>query len=187
MRNNLKELDFKIRVINLLKILNLLLAMMFTLGGTVSIVSLLMYLNEVYEFSFFGCFVMTIILPNILSPIFNSLLKPLDMEIKKMNKEIELVQKESLESNLSNDNVISESIKNKFDSLSRDNRIKLLNFIRDNLTWINGIEELNKLSFDDMLLIMKEIDNIQYEEEVDIEKGYSKKRTIESESNVIEL
>jgi len=170
------EIDRKNYQMKLLKTLSITLAILFTLGGSISIVSLLMYFNEVYNISLGNCFLMAIILPKIYSVGVNLLLVPIDKKKNVVIKEIELLEQD--DDNIIIENNLSLKVKERFDGLSRENRIKILNFIKENLNNVNRIDDINKLSFDELNLIINEIDIFSQEDNMIVMSGYSKKKTL---------
>lgn len=155
----------------LLIILNILLSIFLTLTGTVSILYLIMILYEIINLSFLECFILDILLPYIYSCCVNPLVKHIDVKSKNIKKEINILEKEYQ---------IEQSIENfriRFNQLSRDNQIKLLNYIKCNyLYMIKGFEDINSLNDNDILMLINNMNDVKLIDNID--KDYSKKRVL---------
>ena len=74
--NNL--LLFKKRKFKLFKVFDLFIRTTLTMVGTLPLVSILMFLNNYFGVSYFSCFLMALVMPNLYSNIINVSLKELD-------------------------------------------------------------------------------------------------------------
>lgn len=168
--NKIKSMKF---TTDILSILSLILSVVFTLVGTVIITLLVKYLYEVVNFNFLACLLMVFILPSIYSTIINSILKHIDDKIYNILSKVDDLEEEKIEDySLSNEQYLV-NIKSRFEGLTIDNQLKVLKFIKDNIPMVTRFEEF---SHDDMLMLLKEFDDIESCLKRD---EYTRKKTID--------
>lgn len=132
-------LNKKQRKYKILKISSLFLAIFFTLFGSVSIVSFLYFLNEMFKLTVFECFVYDLLLGSVYSFIANEILKKVfDDRIKKEVIEINRIENEIKQNE--NDKTI-ENIEYRFNNLSKNNQLKLLNSMKKDFVLVFEEEE----------------------------------------------
>ena len=171
LNNKLIMIKNKYNKYQLLVILNILLSMFLTLTGTISIIHFIMFLYKTINISFLECFLLDIMLPYFYSCGVNPLIKHIDIKSKNIKKEINNLEKEyEIEQVINN-------IRLRFNQLSRDKQIELLNYIKHNyLNMIQGFENINNLDDNEILILINNINDIKLIDNID--KKYTKKRTL---------
>lgn len=161
----------KTKKIKLFKMIDLFLRINLTLFGTISLVSILMYLNSRFNVSYFNCFIMTLILPSIYSCFINESLIKFDNKIKKMELEVKNMVNEFNKSNkISKEDKLDLEIK--FDKLSTDSKLLLLRYVRDSLPRdLNNKIDVN--SSNNIFMSVLEMDNNFVIDRLDDEKKES--------------
>ena len=170
----LKVLNDKKREYRRLIIFNLLLTFFLTLIGSISIISLSMFLYKEKIFSFLGCIFLDLILGSVYSFFSNIVLEKNADKKKKLLCEIS-----EIEYNLNKIlNSKNKSINLRYDNLSRDSKLKLLSYIKDNLSEFN-IDNIDNL-IEDNDLIIDDSKNIEIDYDnrnLMVDKGsYSRKK-----------
>lgn len=152
----------------LLVVINMIISIGLTLTGTVSIVYFIMFLYEIFNISMLECFALDIILPYVYSCCANSFIKKIDIKTKDISKEIDKLEKEyEIEQ-------IIDDIRIRFNDLSRDKQIELLNYVKNNyLYMVSGFENISKLDDNEILMLINNMDSVKLIEGKDV---YSKKR-----------
>ena len=149
-----------------------LAAMTLTLTGTLSIVSLLMYLHNFFNVSIFVCLILDILLPSIYSWFAKCLINPIENKNKELKKDIIKLEEEFEIEKMIND------VRVRFNSLSRDKQIQLLQYMRDNYLYkLKGFETIDNLESEQILCILNNMNEV----EVNVNNGgYLRKRIIDS-------
>lgn len=161
----------KIKKIKLFKMIDMFLRIVLTLFGTISLVSILMFLNSKFGISYFKCFIMILIVPSIYSFVVNSMLKRFGNAIKKMEFEVEdILNKVDKSNEISKDNKLELEIR--FDKLSADSKLMLLRYVRDSLPRdLNNKIDIN--SSNNIFMSVLEMDNNFVIDRLDDEKKES--------------
>lgn len=168
---DIKYIDDKIRKYNILKMCGFLLSIGLTMLGTISIMSLAMFIYERLKISLLKLIVFNGILACFYSIGSKKILNLVDNKEKKLLMEIEDFNKKEEKKR-----IIISSLQERFNQLSRENQIKILNYIKDNCLLIEDNKTTKQqLESNKMLLVIEKIDEIQMLEE---DKGYSRKRII---------
>lgn len=151
-----------------LVVINMIISIGLTLTGTLSIVYFIMFLYETYNVSMLECFILDIILPYVYSSCANFFIKKIGIKTKDISKEIDKLEKEyEIEQ-------IMDDIRIRFNNLSRDKQIELLNYVKNNyLYMVSGFENISKLDDNEILMLINNMDSVKLIEGKD---GYSKKR-----------
>lgn len=178
MDNKLDVTQMKKKKLKYYKIFDLFLRSVLTLFGSVSLVSILMFLNSRFGVSYFSCLIITFIAPSVYSAIVNSSLEDMDNKIKKMELEIcELEDECKKENGLTKDSIIK-NIEIRFEGLSNDRKRELLSYIKDRIPDGSCYEYISKLEDNDSLSLM---DDEHLELVSEKEYVYSRKRNINDE------
>lgn len=176
--SGLNIIKIKERKIKFLKVIDLFLRIVFTLIGTFSLVSILMFLNSRFGVSYFSCLVVTLIAPSIYSFFVNLLLDGMGNKIKRMEFEIKRLEDQYKEDNRLRKDSIIKNIEIRFEGLSNDRKKELLNYIKDRIPQGSCYEYISKLEDSDVLSLICDDDLVDVSEK---EKGYSRKRNISDE------
>ena len=176
MENILELINLKLKKYNLLKKLNIFLATLFSLIGTVSIVSLLMFLNMFCGVGYIACIILSFVLSQLYSFAINEgILKKIDVKMNAISLDIveminNLKTKNELKLDICNDN-----IKQRFDSLSSFRQLELLRYVRNDLQYIDRAE------LEKMCLPSKDIFEESNNLVVSLESGYARRRNLRDE------
>lgn len=172
--NNL--LLFKKRKFKLFKVFDLFIRTTLTMVGTLSLVSILMFLNNYFGVSYFSCFLMALVMPNLYSNIINVSLKELDNKIKEIQNDIyNLAMEIDKCDELSKDDIIK-NIEIRFEGLSSSRKKELLNYIKSKMVQNNDYRYISKLENDEVLVLLDSSDKTS-----DEMFKYSRKRNISDE------
>ena len=166
-------LFLKKKKLELFRMFDLFLRIVLTLVGTVSFVSILMFLNVKFGISYFSCLVLILTVPFVYSTIINILLERLDNKIEGIKKDITDLEIEFDKCCQQDRENIIKNIEIRFDGLSNDKKKKLLNYIKINMVNDSFCEYISKLEDDDVLVLLDDMDETVKEESI-----YSRKRTI---------
>ena len=152
-----KRIENKNKEIKLYKVYDIFIRSILTLIGTITSISILMFLNNVFNVSMLSCIIMSIIIPQLYSIIINNSLKGLDNKIK--NKEYELSaleDKKSLEQLITKQNTNEiKQIEFRFEGLSNERKIELLNYIKELIPetsyhkYLNDLDNLDTINLND--------------------------------------
>lgn len=177
MDNIIKEINTKNKQVRRRKLFSFFLAIVLSLLGVISITSLLMRLNMVFGIKYFNCLVLTFIISSIYSYGVNSLIKKIDKKTKDIMLEINLLETEyKHERGIEfSDIQIIKKIELRFDGLSRENKIKLLNYIKDKIPSIDGLNKIFELENADIMSLINDIDSKNDSNKM---QGRTRKRTI---------
>ena len=177
MREKWNLIHLNIKKWKWLRFLNIFLASLLSLVGTISIVEFLMVLNNTFNVGYFICFILTFILSHAYSFVVNKILL-IKIENKMNNVRLETFK--MLDDYKSKDNLKSEidsrNFIHRFENLSSKNQIKLLTYVKDNLEKIDEFE-YEDLSFEQGYLLEEMHDGVLF-----VEEGRSKSRNIRNES-----
>ena len=155
MDNKLKLITVKERKIKFLKLTDLLLRIVLTLIGTISLVGVLMFLNSMLGIGYFSCLVITLIVPPIYSFVVNTSLIRFDNKISNMELEVErMIDECNKEDDKLEDDVIIKDIEIRFDGLSNERKMELLMYIKDKLRFDLSSQHLSKVVNQDSLSLM---------------------------------
>lgn len=176
MENILELINLKIKKYKLFKKLNIFLATLFSLIGTVSIVSLLMFLNMYCSVGYFACIILSVLLPQLYSFVIKEMvlikvdakMNNIYLDIVRMINDVET--KNKLELDINNDD-----IKQRFDSLSSSKQLELLRYVKNDLKYVDR-SELDKLCLSSKSVIEASNNMV-----VSLESGYSRSRNIREE------
>ena len=152
--SELKGINSKFNKAKLLYMFSLLLCIGLTFFGTISIVSLLIYLKEELGFGYLACFSISLILPQFYSIISNLLLKKVENKIDDVLLEADILEEKKKEELISRYGI--DNIRERFEKLSRDNQLKLLYNIKDYMVIDNYNLNINDI---DCYMIMSLMQN----------------------------
>ena len=152
--SELKEINSKFNKAKILYLVSFLLGIGLTLFGTISIVSLLMYLKEELEFNYLACFSISLILPHFYSIISNLLLNKVENKIDDVLLEADILEEKKKEKLISRYGI--DNIKERFEKLSRDNQLRLLYSVKDYIPIDNYDLNINNI---DCYIIMSLMQN----------------------------
>ena len=139
----------KIKKIKFYKNIDMFFRIILTLFGSISLVSVLMFLNSRFGVSYFKCFVVTLIVPSIYSCLVNESLVKFNNKIRVMEFEVENILKEKIEELSKN-----EKLEIRFDKLSTDSKLMVLRYARDSLSMdLNNRSDVNGLNNEFMSVI----------------------------------
>ena len=124
MDNDSEKINLKREQVKWLKVLNIFLASIFSLVGLISVMSLMMYLNNTFNVSYLICLFLTFGATKAYSYFVNLLLDRVDEKRNNILFEIEDLEKEM-------------ELEKKYERLSRDSKLKLLYFARD---YVSNVE-----------------------------------------------
>ena len=124
MDNDSEKINLKKEQVKWLKVLNIFLASIFSLVGLISVMSLMMYLNNTFNVSYLICLFLTFGATKAYSYFVNLLLDRVDAKRNNILFEIEDLEKEM-------------ELEKKYERLSRDSKLKLLYFARD---YVSNVE-----------------------------------------------
>lgn len=125
MDNDSEKINLKREQVKWLKVLNIFLASIFSLVGLISVMSLMMYLNNTFNVSYLICLFLTFGATKVYSHFVNLLLDRIDEKRNNVLFEIEDLEKEM-------------ELEKKYERLSRDSKLKLLYFARD---YVSNVEK----------------------------------------------
>ena len=160
------------------KIVSLLLMIVLTFLGVVSIVSFSMFLYKMEFISIFGCIILDFILGSLYSLFVNLIIGEVNYQNNKLLCEIDDLEY-NLRKNLSDVNIKNNERELRYDSLSRDSKIRMLNDIKDNLCEYNldKNDDLSESNDIDDMLEFNNVDNDNNDMDLldDNDRGYSRK------------
>lgn len=155
--SKLEVINDKKMKVKLFFFLNLVLCMVLTIFGTVSIVSFTKFLYEFLNFNIFICLLAMVSMTMFYSFAASKLTKFIDKKIDNIKLEVEDLTLEYKRC-LDKDRTIKD-IKMRFETLPREQKLKLLNFIKTSLTledvflqFEQGISQINSLDDIDITL-----------------------------------
>lgn len=139
----------KIKKIKFYKNIDMFFRIILTLFGSISLISVLMFLNSRFGVSYFKCFVVTLIVPSIYSYLVNESLVKFNNKIRMMEFEVENILKEK------NDKLSkNEKLEIRFDKLSTKSKLMVLRYARDGLSMdLNNRSNINGLNNEFMSVI----------------------------------
>lgn len=174
----LELIEIKIKKCKKLQILNILLGIGFTLAGTLSIMSLLMYFNSAFGLNIFYCFLLAILFPQTYSILVNALLlDKIDDQVNVLLKEIAKLEKEY---ELAMEPVTEiKNIELRLEGLSVKNRKKILNYIRDNVS--SEVKIDNTMTSVDIMSFGNNEDMV--DADLEQKSGYTRKRVKKDNDN----
>lgn len=156
------------------KILNILsyaMAIGLSMVGTISIVDFLMFLNEVLNVSLVACFCLNFLLAQVYSLVVKSFIERIDKKSLNLSLETKMLEEEC-----EIENVIMD-VRKRFNSLSREKQIELLNYIKDNYLYkLKGFEKIDDLNYDEVLNLLNNMEDVEL---IQNNSGYSRKKVIE--------
>ena len=139
----------KIKRIKLYKNIDMFLRIILTLFGSISFVSILMFLNSRFGVSYFKCFVITLFVSSIYSFLVNESLVKYNKKIRQMECEVENILKEE-----NNELSKNDKLEIRFDKLSTDSKLMVLRYARDSLSMdLNDRSDVNGLNNEFMSVI----------------------------------
>ena len=165
-------MDNDIRKYRIYKFLSVSISFLLTLSGSVLIIFLIKLLNVCLGVNIIYCLILSILLPQIYSIVINVfLLDKIDIMLDE-----KLFEKEEVINEIDNvkDNTVS-LINERFDCLSRENKLNILRMIRNDLSVMSifgrmhFIDDMDKISLEDN------------ESEIEADKSYVKKKILEEE------
>lgn len=125
MDNDSEKINLKKEQVKWLKVLNIFLASIFSLAGLISVMSLMIYLNNTFNVSYLICLFLTFGATKVYSYFVNLLLDRIDEKRNNVLFEIEELEKEM-------------ELEKKYERLSRNSKLKLLYFARD---YVSNVEK----------------------------------------------
>ena len=175
MGSDLDLINSKIRKYKLLRFLNIFLASLFSLIGTVSIVYFLMFLNMFLRVGYFTCFVLAIALARFYSFVINNVVL-IKIENKINNTLLDIVgMMEDYKCNVNlKSEVKNDCIEKRFQQLSLRNQLELLTYIKNGITIDDRCDRFLSTSLEDGY-------NEENSDAISIGNGYTRSRNIETE------
>ena len=171
MDNNLRFIKVKERKINFLKSIDLLLRVVLTLVGAVSLVDMLMFLNNMFGVSYFVCLIISLIVPSVYSYIVNASLQGFDNKIRNMELDLIKIKDEYDNDNKMTKDVVIKDIEIRFDGLSNERKMELLMYVKEKLSsnlysgYLRKIENEDSLSLMD-LYMEKDNDSLFWDDSI---------------------
>ena len=149
-----KLIKIKERKIKLFKMLDIFLRCVLTLVGSVSLVSMLMFLNNMFGVSYISCLIISLIVPSIYSYAVNTSLKKIDDKIRNMEFDlVKLIDECDNDNELIKDFVVKD-VEIRFDGFSNNKKMELLMYIKDQLCFDLSSGYINKIQNEDLLSLM---------------------------------
>lgn len=176
MENILELINLKLKKYKLFKKLNIFLATLFSLIGTVSIVSLLMFLNMFCSVGYIACIVLSVVLSQLYSFVINEgVLKKIDAKMNNISLDIvEMINNLGTKNELKLD-ICNDNIKQRFDGLSLSRQLELLRYVRNDLQYIDRTE------LDKSCLFSSNVFEKSNNMVVSLESGYARNRNLRDE------